>query len=77
MLKLVSIILFFPVLYCIIEKDALPRRIRRLLIHFGAASRLARESWRGIRVSFSWHNTSPNPCASSRSVYQMGIDTRR
>ena len=34
-------------------------------------SRLARESWRGIRVSFSWHNTSPNPCASSRSVYQM------
>src|SRR5699024_11840715 len=36
MLKLVSIILFFPVLYCIIKKDALPRRIRRLHSHFGA-----------------------------------------
>ena len=35
-------------------------------------SRLARESWRGIRVGISRHNTSPNPCASSRSVYQIG-----
>lgn len=24
----------------------------------------------------SRQNTNPNPCASSRSVYQMGIDTR-
>ena len=35
-------------------------------------SRLARESWRGIRVGISRHNTSPNPCAFSRSVYQIG-----
>ena len=27
------------------------------------------ETWRGIRVSFRWQITIPNPCASSRSVY--------
>ena len=25
-------------------------------------SSLARETWRGIRVSVSWHNSLPNPC---------------